>query len=587
MTVGSSTFPDVDATTTVRVHVRFITNRCVSACVDAREQPEWPPHPGRLYMALAAAYFETDGDAEEKDAERQALEWLASQPAPRLHAVDAEERTAVDCYVPVNDALQADKAMLQSAPGMTRNRQKRNFPTVIPQRTSGCDRAGADITFEWMDAPPSSELLLALDRLCRNVIRIGHSSSLVMAWAEAGLPLESERCWEPSATSAQLTCRIAAAGELERLQALCQAERIELFGDLKQEIESTTGKALKAAKERFAEAFGESYKASIRPPEPTPATLGVWQGYCLAKTNTEPERVVVENQYFDRNLIILAKDDGPVLNVERTLGLTSALRKALIAKHGQTKMPSWLSGHDSDEKPTSDPHAAFVALPFVGFQHADGHIMGLALALPKGISLDERARWLGPLLVDQNAGDASLVKLEPRKDPKEQLKIWSHGLPDWTLQLEERPSPPRILQNETWTRPSTTWASVTPVVLDRFPKASRAEDRKSWQAEVIAIIKQACVRGGLPEPINVDIDSTAWHAGVPRALAKKRRLGAGTVGRTAPLGDGFPSMQAKLSRPAKPQVHVWLRFANKVAGPVLIGAGRFGGYGLCMPLSGK
>jgi CRISPR-associated protein Csb2 len=587
MTVGSSTFPDVEATTTVRVHVRFITNRCVSACVDAREQPEWPPHPGRLYMALVAAYFETDGDAEDKDAERRALEWLASQPPPRMHAVDAEERTTVVGYVPVNDAPQPNKAMLQSAPGMPRSRQSRTFPTVIPQRTSGADRAGADITFEWMDAPPSSEFLLALDRLCRNVIRIGHSSSLVMVWAEAGSRLESERCWEPSTTSLQLTCRIAAAGELERLQALCQAERIELFAALKQEIESTKGKPQKAAKARFAEAFGESYKASIRPPEPTPATLGVWQGYRLAKTNTEPDRDIVENQYFDHNLIILAKDDGPVLNVERTLGLTTALRKVLISVHDSTPMPAWLSGHEPDGSPTSSPHAAFLPLPFVGFPHADGHLMGLAIALPKGISFDERARWLGPLLVDQNVGDASLVKLEPRKDPKEPLKIWSHGLPDWTLQLEERPSPPRVLQNETWTRPSTIWASVTPVVLDRFPKRCRLKDRNAWQAEVVEIIKQACIRGGLPEPIDVDIDSTAWHAGVPRAWAKKRRLGAGTVGRTAPLGDGFPSLEAKPSRPAKPQVHVWLRFSNKVAGPVVIGAGRFGGYGLCMPLSGK
>jgi CRISPR-associated protein Csb2 len=122
------------------------------------------------------------------------------------------------------------------------------------------------------------------------------------------------------------------------------------------------------------------------------------------------------------------------------------------------------------------------------------------------------------------------------------------------------------------------------VVLDRFPKASRTENRREWQAEVIEIIKQACTRGGLPPPLQVDIDSTAWHEGVPRARAKTRRLHSHSQPRTAPLGDGFPALEAKPSRPAKPQVHVWLRFASKVAGPVLIGAGRFAGYGLCMPL---
>lgn len=576
MTVATSSVREVEATTSIRVHVRFITDRCVSARVDAREQPEWPPHPGRLFMALAAAYFETDGAHEDKTAERRALEWLASRPAPRLHAVDAEERTSVVCYVPVNDAPQPNKAMLQSAPGMPRSRQSRTFPTVIPQRMIGSDQTRADITFEWLDAP-SSEHLPALDRLCRNVIRIGHSSSLVMAWAEAGSCIESDHYWEPAAATAQITCRIAAAGELERLQSLCQAERIELFAALKQEIESTKGKDQKAAKERFAEAFGEPYKASIRPPEPTPATLGVWQGYRRAKSHVVSERIVVENQYFDRDLIILAKDDGPVLNVERTLGLTNALRKALITVHGQTKMPAWLSGHDPTGEPTTSPHAAFLSLPFVGFPHADGHVMGLAIALPKGVSLDERARWLGPLLINQVTGEIE----------RSQLELWGRDLPDWTLQLEERSSPPRILQNDTWTRPSTTWASVTPVVLDRFPKASRVAERKEWQAEVIEIIKLACVRGGLPEPIEVDVDSTPWHVGVPRAWAKTRRLHGGADTRTAPLGDGFPSLEAKSSRPAKPQVHVWLRFANLVAGPVLIGAGRFAGYGQCMPLSDK
>ncbi len=357
------------------------------------------------------------------------------------------------------------------------------------------------------------------------------------------------------------------------------ADRIDLFGDLKTEIESTSGKPQTGAKKRFAEAFGEPFKASLRPPEPTPASLGVWQGYRRTCANRNLERQVHENSYFERDLLILAKHDGPSLNVERTLGLTQALRAALMAVHDKASIPVWLCGHDSDGTPTSLPHAAFLALPFAGYPHADGHLLGLAIALPKGIPVAERGRWLGPLLVNQETGETGPIELKDKL-----IRVWGNGLPDWTLQLEERPSPPLILQNATWTKPSTTWASVTPVVLDRFPKASRTEERNAWHAEVVGIVKLACTRAGLPEPIEVDIDSTAWHVGVARAWAKTRRIRGRTEAESsAQLGDGFPSMPSKQSRPAKPQVHVWLRFDRQVAGPVLIGAGRFLGYGLCKP----
>jgi len=46
--------------------------------------------------------------------------------------------------------------------------------------------------------------------------------------------------------------------------------------------------------------------------------------------------------------------------------------------------------------------------------------------------------------------------------------------------------------------------------------------------------------------------------------------------------DGPP---ARAGKPARPQIHVHLRFAERVAGPVLLGAGRFLGYGLCRPIS--
>lgn len=565
------------------IHLRFLTDRCVATRVNDRDRAEWPPHPGRVFMAMVAAYFETDGTDDEKAAERAALEWLERLPAPRIRSLCGNERSPVTNYVPVNDAPKPNKAMLQSAPGMPRSRQSRTFPTVIPQRDPSAAEIRPDVSLVWPVAEELAEHLPAIERLCGHVIRVGHSSSLVMAWADLieSTGIEDREDvnigiidWEPTETLAEISCRIASSGELERLRRACRADQIDLFAQLKVKIDSTKGKLQKNAKAQFEEQFGEPYKTSLRAPEPTPPSLGAWQGYrCVAEPG---QKAAHRNTYFERELIILAKYDGPMLSVERTLNLTQALRKAALSSSGGSQVPAWLSGHDPDQSPTSEPHAAFLALPFAGHEHADGHLMGLAIAVPRGVAAEDRGRWLGPLLVVQETGDAAIVKL------------WGRGLAEWTLQLEDRPSPPLMLQNRTWTESSTTWASVTPVVLDRFPKSARSGNRAAWHREVQEIIANSCLRAGLLEPVQIDVDSTCWHTGIPRAWTKRRRSrNAAEEGGQAmsELGDGFPSLEAKPSRPAKPQVHVWLRFDRPVEGPVILGAGRFLGYGLCKPLS--
>ena len=60
-----------------------------------RSRAEWPPHPDRVFMALAGAYFETDGDPGERDA----LEWLERQKAPRILASAHAERSQTTAFV--------------------------------------------------------------------------------------------------------------------------------------------------------------------------------------------------------------------------------------------------------------------------------------------------------------------------------------------------------------------------------------------------------------------------------------------------------------------------------------------------------
>ncbi len=552
---------------TLTIGVDFITGRCVAASASNRDQPEWPPHPGRLYMAMAASVFETD----EEESEVAALHWLESQHAPEIFASESNPRSLVKFYVPVNDKNTVNKSGLQSTPGLMRSKQERSFPTSIPLDPT--------VTYIWRNVDGVESHIGALHSICSKVIRVGHSSSFVRVWVQTNME-EFETAsttrvrWQPVSQSSKIRVRVASEGEFNRLKAACNADRIEQFVGLKVAIESTKGKPQREAKAAFEKLFGQVYGKNLRAPEPTPATIGLWQGYrCLGQDQTGPESV--QGDHFDSELMILTKLEGRNIGVQDTLALTTRLRDACMSQCPVVPPPEWVGGHNSETgMPTRLPHTAFLALPYVGNRYADGHVMGLALAFPNRtyVSPAERGRLLGPLFYDED-GEARIIE----------LKLGNRGV--WLLRLEERPEPPISLLNGTWTGPSQSWASVTPVVLDRFPKTTIGEDRRAWEMEVRRTIAESCIGSGLPAPTEIDLDTTAWHTGTPRAYAKTRRLRQrNSADEHAPLGDGFPLMPGRPGKPRRPQIHVFLRFDQAIVGPVLIGAGRFFGYGLFKPI---
>jgi CRISPR-associated protein Csb2 len=150
--------------------VEFLTDRYVATKRSDRLTPEWPPHPGRLFSALAAALFECDFGSEE----REALEWLERQEPPTISASDCSKRTPVAAFVPVNDKnTQGDFAKINEGIDFRRNRQPRYFPTAIPEIPR--------VVFCWSETNGDGlqRHRAALERLAGNVTYFGHSSSLV------------------------------------------------------------------------------------------------------------------------------------------------------------------------------------------------------------------------------------------------------------------------------------------------------------------------------------------------------------------------------------------------------------------------
>jgi len=514
------------------IGIRYLRGHAVATNPTNREEAEWPPHPARIFMAMAAAHFETGADP----AERKALEWLETQPSPSLAAPEAPPRSACTVFVPVNDKAGPAKSLLQSAPGLPRSRQPRSFPTVC---------VGDEPVFcTWPDAAPDGETRAALAAVCGKVTRIGHSSSLVQMWLADDAP---EPNLLPVEVGGDTHLRVVSAGTLTYLEDRYNGAAIERFAELDARIRAAKGKEQKQAKDEFLAAFGTVWKSSASPPPSRRPVISLAQGYRRA----EAALPVAASGVFDDRLLVLAKGDGPVLGLESTLALTAALRGTAMKACPQQPPPEWLSGHAPDSRASQSPHVAFLPLPFVGAEHADGHIMGIALAFPRTVPLAERGRCLAGLF----GSDGQAV-----------LRLGRLGV--WTLLPEERSYPPTALRGETWTAAGHVWASATPVVLDRFPKTKRNTDRQGWEAEVTDIVAQACLHAGLPRPVQVDVDATSWQLGSPTA---------------SPDHGGFPAMPARPGKPSRFQVHVWLRFGQPVQGPVLIGAGRYLGYGLCKP----
>ena len=522
--------------------IRYLTGYAVATDVSDRDRAEWPPHPARVFMALAASHFETG----EEPAERAALKWIESLRPPAMTAGEPLRCSVVTHYVPVNDPslpgkVKADAKATSVKAGLAvlpeyRPKQPRTFPRVrLPDDT---------VHLVWTDSDPDEACRAALGSLCRKVVRIGHSSSLVQMWVESCPP---EPNWSPDEDGGS-RLRVVGEGTLDYLKARCNADAIAAHADHQSRIASAKGKKKAALKKELAERFPNGEPTTQRP------IIGLWQPYRHVDGAASP--VQPASGSFDRELMILTFQDGPTVGLETTWQLLTGLRDTLLRVCDPT--PEWVSGHRADRSPSQQPHLALLPLAFVGHRHADGHLLGVGLAFPKTVAPRERGASLRKALYDDVGQPKPIV-----------LKLGKLGA--WSLVRETRESPPLALESETWTRPSHTWATVTPIVLDRHPKSDYVKDRGRWVREAMQTIAESCRRQGLPELVAVHVGKTCWHRGAPRAVPGKT---------------GFPLMPVKSGQPKRQQVHAKLCFDRPVEGPLLIGAGRYRGYGLCKPWRG-
>lgn len=530
--------------------VRYLNGFVAATEVDNVDRAEWPPHPGRIFMSLAAAHFQTGADLKE----REALLWLESlekdgEPvAPVIRAPAAVQRQIVTQFVPVNPRLVDEKKArtnekqkgkhppppLQSAPGIIRTRQARTFARQWLE--------GDTVFFLWRDAAPGGSVRVALENLCAKVTRIGHSSSLVQMWVAGGEEVD-EPNWVPDDDRAAIHLRLAPRGTLEYLERQFNAEAVESFAALRTVAADASDKQTQnAARRRLKDEYPDGQPYQLRP------TLSVSRGY--APPSSPDAEFVASCSVFSPHVIALRLEweHGPYryLDLACVLAVSQRWREALLSQSNDlsTSVRTVLAGHDANGAPLQDPHLAFVPLAFVGHQHAAGRLLGMGLALPCELSREDRREVLRAI---------GYVR---------QLKLGRLGV--WRVAAVSETRPGWNLRPVAWTaypQGAKHWSTVTPIAYDHHPKSKA---KGEYLDNVATMIRLCCTRVGLPAPREVIVTPVSAHLGAPPAHE-------------------FPRLHRK-DGSLRRHTHAIFVFDEPICGPMLLGAGRYRGYGLCRPM---
>jgi CRISPR-associated protein Csb2 len=552
------------------LRIDLLSGRYAATAYNDRDEVEWPPHPARLFSALVATWAEGPRGTANGDAELAALRWLEEQPAPAILASSiarAGMRKATVVFVPVNDVgvvkvpdhtkLEAAEqaaaeigepaARAKAAKQVAKLRDKlvadTAKETAVPAKFGKHDTTAAEhalierrirqprtfpcafpeqpaFAFEWADALPSPEIVQALSRLAQRLVRLGHSSSMVHGRVMTG------------AAGGDFIRKVTRFVPDDRDGELMlrwvnpgQVERLIRAHAQHQQVEP---RVLPALFMRYREGEG------IRPAR---APAGA----------------------FDSELIVFARESGPRLPITSVAGLSRQLRRALMSVADEP-IAEILSGHRPAGAPSEDTHLAIVPLPAVTGPYPDGALLGIALVLPRDTSPEARRavmKAVGRLEKPRVSTDDLVVALELDDVAPLVLKriIWGE---DSRTTLRPR----------TWTRESKHWASATPIALDRNPGNLHDADprtRASAFETARTLIVAAVQRLGLPPPSEVDVVRSCVLPGT----AKPR---------------GYPRFPSAAHKQQRVLVHARIGFAEAVRGPLLLGAGRYQGMGLCLPL---
>ena len=231
-------------------------------------------------------------------------------------------------------------------------------------------------------------------------------------------------------------------------------------------------------------------------------------------------------------------DRGGVVAWLRLRDPVSGRRISVVTKLFKDALLSKYQGLSGEPPPVLHGHgfavrgydiARFLALPDAGFPRSRGRIFGLALWLPPGLES----------VVQRRCRDAAYA-----------VQRLSGGGVDVAVSPHDGAERPLAANPSRWTRSSRGWVTAFPAIHERRGAMTLAE-----------------------------LSRWCRHAGLPAPLAFRSTRGPLVRGAV----DLAPVEVNRPGRPRLPYSHVELWFKEPVRGPVVVGAGRQRGFGLCVP----
>lgn len=503
------------------IEVNLLTGHFVATSHHDRSQWEWPPHPARLFSAMVATWADT---SQPDPSERAALEWLECQRPPSIAASVAVHRKVVTHFVPVNDAkvgTTVESAVNILPPG---------WITYVKEETK---------------RGKTKSVLISRTRQARKY--------------PSATPAEPRLSyvWEATPTDevrSTLDCLLSRVTRLGHASSLVSC-RVVTDPPTPNHVPGPGEVVLRAVRSGQLAALEQEYRKhrAIRP-RTLPFTPVRYRRVEHFQTEVSARRPDTSGEWLVLSFQRQSRRFPSTLAVE----IATALRGAVF-HHAEDPIPEGLSGHRPNGRPSAHPHVAFLPLPWVGHQHSDGRLMGAAIAVPHSLDNDSRRALF-----------RAIGRWEAATGERPALTLGRRG----RLEMQRVIGPPTLitLRHSLWSRKSRTWISATPIALPTHPgplsSGTTSARAKAWLRAEQAVIN-SCDHIGLPKPARITLSLAPLMPGA----------------RPAPAFPTFRQPGRGGEPVARRLLHTSVTFEREVIGPMVLGAGRYLGLGLMMPVS--
>jgi CRISPR-associated protein Csb2 len=486
---------------------------------------DWPPSPARLFQALVAG---AGLGGPLGDAEKKALEWLEKQEAPLMAAPPAwRHRRGVLFYMPNNDSDSIGGDPLRMSKIRTATKVFRPY----------CFDAGVPFVYAWPlagDAGDRDDCARAICSLAERLYQLGRGIDMAWAWGEVLddrqlddlLAKHPGRVFRFSAGRSTTTLTCPCAGSLESIERRYRAygERFRYMKD---------GKVVKVV-------FRQPPRPRFRPVSYDSPPLR--QLYELRGSTAEA--AFAPWPLPSVSALVVRLRDGAVERLKRAIqGRSAEIERVLVGRKPD----------GANDGPPED-RVRIIPLPSVGHVHADREIRRVLVEVPPTCPLraaDMHWAFSGLDLVDVETGEIQAVLT--RTDVEGFLR--HYGLED-----DGR---------------HRVWRTVTPAALPESAKRRRIEPTR-----VAAEAKDGAERAAEQARAAAAVVQALRHADVrthPEMVRVQREPFEAKGDRVETFAAGTRFAKERLW-------HVEIIFNAPIAGPLVIGDGRFLGLGVMAPL---